>query len=342
MALADAITLPEPDGGIGRLRWRIDMYQREHAWLGLPIGVLKKFSEDGGGKLAALIAYFGLFSIFPLMLAFTSIIGFVIPDPADQQRFGDAAANQIPVVGTVVKQQAGSLKGSAVLVVTGLVIALWSGLRVIDAMQNAMNTVWDVPPVMRPNMVKRRGRSMLMLTVLGAGIVGSVVASSLATFLSFIPGVGRFGIFFASAAVSVLLYLVAFQVLTDRRIPWRDLGWGAVFGGLSWWALQTFGTPIVARSAENPTYGDFASIIALMTFFFLAAQFSIIGAELSAVRSRRLYPRSLIKGDLTVNDVRAFELLATSTQFDRSYEVRLMPTKSAPPALNDDPVLDKT
>jgi membrane protein len=283
----------------GALR-RLDLYQREHPWLGFPLGVVKKFSEDKAGYLASLVAYFGFFSIFPLMLVFISVIGFVVTDPERQQEFADAAADQIPVIGETIRDTAGQLEGSVVAVVVGLAIALWSGLRIVDAMQNALNDVWDLPRIARPKLLERRLKGLLMLGLIGGGLVASIAASNVAAFVDAIPGAGKVAIWAGSALSSIVLYLLAFQLLTDTKLPWRDLWPGAIFGGISWWALQTFGSAYIIsqQKSAGDTYGEFAAIIALLAFLFLAAQLSILGAEISAVKARRLWPRSLSKGRL--------------------------------------------
>jgi YihY family inner membrane protein len=306
---------------------KIDQYQREHPWLGFPLGVVKKFSEDKAGYLASLVAYFGFFSIFPLMLVFTSVLGFVVTDPEAQQRFSDAAADQIPVIGDTIRDTAGQLEGSVVAIVVGLAVALWSGLRIVDAMQNALNDVWGLPRVARPKLVERRLRGLLMLGLIGGGLLASIAASNVAAFVDVIPGSGKVAIWAASAFVSILLYLLAFQLLTDRELPWRDLWPGAIFGGLSWWALQTFGSAYIISQQQSAgdTYGPFAAVIALLAFLFLAAQFSILGAEISVVKSRRLWPRSFTKGEFTRADLVAFEHLAASTQQDENYVILVEP-----------------
>lgn len=316
------------EGTIERLKRRLDRYQRAHPPVAFPLAVVKKFGEDKAGYLAALVAYFGFFSVFPLMLAFTSILGFVVTDPDDQRRFSDAAADQIPVVGDTIRDAAGQLEGSVIAVVVGLLVALWSGLRIVDAMQNALNDVWDLPRVARPKLAARRIRGLLMLMLIGGGLVGSIAASNVAAFVDVIPGIGKLAIWAASALVSIVLYLLAFQLLTEAELPWRDLWPGAIFGGLCWWGLQTFGSAYIIRQQESAgeTYGQFASIIALMAFLFVAAQLSIVGAEISAVKSRKLWPRSLVKGDFTEADLVAFEQLAASTRQDESYEIRVQQT----------------
>jgi uncharacterized BrkB/YihY/UPF0761 family membrane protein len=255
----------------------------------------------------------------------------VLPDAEDQQEFADAAADQIPVVGNKIQTTAGSLDGSVIAIVIPLLIALWSGLKIVDAMQNALNDVWDLPPIHRPNMVKKRLRGFLMLGLLGGGLVGTVVASNVATLIDVIPGIGKFAIWAGSLGISILLYVLAFQLLTDLPLPWKDIVPGAVFGGTCWWALQTFGSVLIVRQQESAgeAYGEFATIIALLFFLFLAAQLSILGAEISAVKARKLWPRGITKGDFTDADLEAFGLAARSTRLDESYEITLRPAGAA-------------
>ena len=313
--------------GFKRLLRDFDLYQRQRPWAGFPLGVVKKFTEDRAGYLASLVAYFGFFSLFPLMLAFTSVLGFVITDPDEQREFSDAAADQIPVVGDTIRNTAGQLEGSVIAIIIGLGIALWSGLRIVDAMQNALNDVWDLPRIARPKLLKRRIKGVLMLGLIGGGLIGSIAASNVASLVDVIPGAGKLAIWAGSAFVSVLLYLFAFQLLTDVKLPWRDLWPGAIFGGIAWWALQTFGSAYIISQQQSAgeTYGQFAAIIALLAFLFLAAQLSILGAEISVVKARRLWPRSFTKGDFTAADLAAFEYLAASTQQDENYEIVVRP-----------------
>ena len=66
---------------------RLDAYQRRHRWLGLPIAVVYKFIDDQGGYLAALITYYGFLSLFPLLLIFSTVLGYLLPNnPALQQQ----------------------------------------------------------------------------------------------------------------------------------------------------------------------------------------------------------------------------------------------------------------
>jgi uncharacterized BrkB/YihY/UPF0761 family membrane protein len=63
-----------------------DRRQQRSRWLAIPVAVLKKFSDDGAGGLAALIAHYAFFSLFPLLLVFVTILGFVLHGDASVQR----------------------------------------------------------------------------------------------------------------------------------------------------------------------------------------------------------------------------------------------------------------
>ena len=63
--------------------------------------MVKKFGEDRASSLAALIAYYAFVSLFPLLLAFVSILGFVLEDnPTLRADVLDSALARIPVLGT--------------------------------------------------------------------------------------------------------------------------------------------------------------------------------------------------------------------------------------------------
>ena len=56
----------------------LDRFQQRHRALAIAVAVWKKFSDDEGGNLTALIAYRAFFSLFPLLLLLTSVLGFVL------------------------------------------------------------------------------------------------------------------------------------------------------------------------------------------------------------------------------------------------------------------------
>ena len=69
--------------GFGERYKSFDRFQQRHRWLGFPLAVFQKYSDDDGGSLAATISYYGFFSIFPLLLVFTTLLGYVLDQNGD-------------------------------------------------------------------------------------------------------------------------------------------------------------------------------------------------------------------------------------------------------------------
>ena len=144
--------------------------------------MVKKYGDDEAGSLAALIAYYGFFSLFPLMLVFVSVLGIVLANDVElQQRIIDSALAQFPIVGPTIANEIDAITGNTLALVIGVATALWAGLGVVQAGQNAMNRVWRVPRKDWPNFWVSHLRSLILLLVLGVMLVVSTLLSGLAT-----------------------------------------------------------------------------------------------------------------------------------------------------------------
>lgn len=90
----------DPVNGIERLARRVDRVQQRHSWTSFPVAVVKKFGDDRASDLAALMAYYAFFSLFPLLVALVTVLGLVLRNnPPLQQRVLDLALSQFPIIG---------------------------------------------------------------------------------------------------------------------------------------------------------------------------------------------------------------------------------------------------
>ena len=303
---------------MGALLGKADRYQRSRRWLAVPVGVGKRFGESGAGALASSIAYYGFFSLFPLLMVLASIASFVMEGRPDlQERLLRSALSQFPVIGTDIRQEVRTIEGSGLAVVIGLTLAVWAGLGVIKATQSAMDTIWDVPRKHRPRLVASAGRASTMLAVLGVFVVGGSVLAAVAAASG---PVGTTLGFAASGALNTALFAVAYRVLPAAGPSWRDVAAGATFAGVAWTVLLALGGFIVEERVASSTdvYGTFALVIGLLGWIYLGAQITLLGAELNVVLAERLWPRSLQGSDLTDADRRA--LRRSARQEERLHE----------------------
>jgi YihY family inner membrane protein len=260
------------------------------------VGVGRKYSEDGAARDGARIAYYAFFSVFPLMLAFVSIIGFVLDDRPDLRRdILESAYADMPVIGPLVRDDVGVISGSGVALALGVLLAVWAGLGVTVALGQALDRVWGIPPLEQPGYVARRLRGCAAVLVGGLGLVASAVLGGTAT-SGHLGGAGVTVISIVlSLAVDAFILTGTLWVLTATAQRLRDLLPGVVLAAVGLLALQGLGGWYVdnAIGRASDTYGLFATVIGLLSWLSLAAQLILIAAELNAVLSLGLWPRSL-------------------------------------------------
>lgn len=293
---------------------KLDELQQGKPPAALVFGVVKKFGDDRGGSLAALIAYYGFLSLFPLLLLFYTVLAFVLPHYPDAQRsLTRSVIGQFPVIGAQLQQNTEHpLKGSAVALVVGVITLMWGSLGIAQILQFTMQEVWNIPGKDRPGYAARLLRSVTLFAVLGLGIAVTTVVSGLGTVLDWGPA-GSLLAALPAVIVNIGLFLVIFRLLTPAEVTWRQLLPGAVLGGVGWQILQTVGVNLVSHQLQHAgqVYGVFGFTLALISFLSLAATLTVYAAELNVVLAGHLWPRSLLQEPpLTSKDREVLEGIA--------------------------------
>ncbi len=274
---------------------RFDRFQRRHRPTAVVVAVLKKFSDDQAGHEAALIAYYGFFALFPLLLLFVTILGFVLQgDPQARDAILNSALKQFPIIGTQLRQNSHSLNGSGIGLVIGIVGSVLSGLGITMAAQNAFNTVYAVPFKGRPNFLSSRVRGLKLLIVFGllqvvSTVVTGLVAGGFGGVLLFLAGI------LVGLALNLVLFFAVFRLLTDDAISTHELRPGIVVAAVLWELVQLLGGIYLGHvlKGADQTYGIFGTVIGLLVWLYLGARVVVYSAEINTVLTRGLWPRSI-------------------------------------------------
>ena len=289
-----------------------DQFQQQHTWLAFPVAVWKKFGDDQAGNLALLVAWFAFVSIFPLMLVLVTVLDLVLSNnPGLQHQLLNSALKQYPLLGQQLGH-IGPMHQTGLPLVIGLAGTFLGALGVANAMQNALNTAWEIPYARRPGFPWSWLRSAGQIIVIGLGLIGTTVLSTMAS------GAGKvltgFGATVAAYAVSLAasigLFWLAFRLGTARETGWRPLRLAAVIAGVAWQILQAVGTYFISHQLAHasPVYGTFGIVIGLIAWLYLQAELTLYAVQVSVVRTRRLWPRSIAPPPYTEQDRRAYQL----------------------------------
>lgn len=248
---------------------------------------MRKFFEDRGTHLAAMIAYFALLSFVPLVFLALALLG--LAGRADASSFfvaelrrafpGSSVSGILHVIQTIQAN-------AAALGILGGSILLWSALSLFSAIESALNIVYG-----RPNRKFFHGKGVAaaimagsLVTLFASLVIGGIGVEALRRYA---PGfVGAYGLAYAaSVAVSLsgifLFLLTVYRVLTNAELTVRAVIPGALAAALILEAsFQVL--PLFVRYANvSVTLRAFGGPAILLIWLYVMANVIVLGAELN-------------------------------------------------------------
>ncbi len=289
---------------------RFDGFQQRHRVLAFPYAVVKKYSDDEAGYQAALIAYYGFVSLFPLLIIATAVIQIVAANDAVlREQLLRNITGYFPSLGQTLADSINTPSRSGWALIAGILIAFYGAKGVAHAVQHALHHAWAVPRYKRAGFPASTLRSFGIILFAG---IGFVLAAFLTSWAS-----GGHHLF----PVRLVLWLGGFSVLTTvfwgvftfgssaRKRPLANIP-GAVFASVAFTLLQAIGAYIIARQLKGQTglNAQFAVVLALLFWLFLQAQVLLCALEINVVRAHKLWPRSITPKPPLPADEKAYEL----------------------------------
>lgn len=271
-------------------------------YLTLVRSVFSDFSGNNGSYMAAGIAYWTLFSLFPLALAGISILGFFYPTPQKQEKIIDRIIQLIPVSGDYLADLINSLKRArgalGLLAIIGL---LFSGAKVFAAIRRGINHVWDTDTP-HSFMLARAIDFFMLLGAVALIAVVLIFGTMIPGFLSLVgPASGVVGVvlqIFQEVLVwasTFGVFLLLYRYIPSTKVAWRDTWLGALVGTLLFHVVRIGFTWFITQAEGfNIVYGSLGALFAVLSWAYFSSLALMWGAQVSATYSR-LYGTSQIK-----------------------------------------------
>ena len=269
-----------------------------------------EFQKDEAGQLGAALAYYAMFSIFPLLLLLIALLGYVLrywPTAVDVQaqiieavrtNFSAQVAGLLQDILNGVKSKAGGAT------IVGLVTLLLGASGAFQQLDQSFNRIWNVPaPPPAGGIVAsvwRTVRTKLfsfgMVLAVGFLLLVSMALTGAAQALldSFrgLPVIGGYAGFAMGLAISLLLntlvFALLFKYLPDTKVYWGDVWLGALVTAAIWEIAKYLLALYIGRSSESwGAYGVVGSVLVLMAWIYFSSQILFLGAEFTEVYARR-------------------------------------------------------
>jgi len=262
--------------------------ERTHGWSGLLVSSTTEALKPNSAIIAAAIAYFALFSLFPITLLSISIASFYLGPLMDQQFIVQKLEFIAPALGQLLgKNIEEIISARGPVTVIALVGLLWSASTIFYTLTQTLNDIWDVKR--RRSLWKRRGLAILfVLTFIGPALFlvsfASSMISNLRTWLpdQLIPIGGALSIVVA-ILLDIALFMTIYFMLPHGASTWREILPGAMGAGLLWELAKKAFLFFVSTylSVSNLVYGSVAAIFAFLVWAYLSGLIFLFGAFLS-------------------------------------------------------------
>ena len=255
-------------------------------------------------RLGAGLAYYGLFAIVPLLSISLAVAGLVI-DPADVQEvlrsvFGDIVDADMDAFASDVSSNLESTSTVSGLGLFGLASLVLSASLVFVALQDAFDTIWEVPVERGTwSTLRRRFLAFAVVFLAGAVLVASVAVLSISNLIRN-NAPGDLGVIdvaadvlasLSSGAVVAAVVGLLFHYLTAHRLGWRV----SALGGLVTGVVLTIGNRLFVeysrRFGAASLVGAAGSVLVGIIWIYAIAQIVLAGAELTRTLQRRLPER---------------------------------------------------
>lgn len=282
-------------GPIGR---RISIFQ----WLRLVVTeTYESWRSHRTMRLGAGLAYYALFAVVPLFSISLAVAGLVIDQADVQKALESVLANLVDadVADFAASLSAGIDSSSTVsgLGLFGLVSLILTASLVFVALQDAFDTIWEIPVARGTrSTMRRRFLAFAVVFMAGALLIASFVVVSISNLVrgwlggdhTLIDVVADILTALTSGAILAAVIALLFHFLTAQSIEWRV----STAGGVTTALVLTIGNRLfvayMQRFGSSSLVGATGSILVGIVWLYSIAQIMLAGAELTRTLERRL------------------------------------------------------
>ncbi len=275
--------------------------RRAGGWLSTGRRAYQQFQFHGGTTAATSLAFYNVFSVFPLFLLLTAALSTFLATEEAQSRVVDIVSVYLPTASAVELvqdniQRVVAARG-AISLAAGASL-LWGASGIFNVARAAINRAWEVDrprPFWRQRLLAVGSvltlGALLLLSIALTGFFG-LIRSLQIPMLGWQPLQSNvlwgWATQLLTLAVTFLLFAGLYRFFPNTRVRGSDIWPGALLASLLWegakngfaWYLSNF-------ARYNLVYGSLGAIVALLVWSYVTGMIVLLGAEFTAQTARR-------------------------------------------------------
>jgi membrane protein len=263
--------------------------------------VLRQYGRHDGPLLAAAIAYYGLFSLFPFLLFALAVLTVFISIAQLEQQLMAVVSIYLPAPDTVefIRRNFQHVVNARSKVgIIALAATLWGASTIFFVISRALNRIFGSET--NSSLVRHRLIAMVVVITLGFLLLMSIVTSTYFRVISvgiglqdYLPEKGdqlwKVGASLLPLLFTITLFMVAYRCIPASTAAWEAVLVGAVTSGIGFELLKTgFRVYLERLSPYSLVYGSVTTVVVLLFWIYIGAAVFLLGAEVAAEVRRGL------------------------------------------------------
>lgn len=265
------------------------------------LDVYNKFNEHSGFLLAAGIAFFTFFSLFPLLLFSGIVLGYVIEGSGLREQILSYVFKNFPALSGFVKNSIEALIASRSRAgIIALIALLWSGTSIFGGFAVGLNAVYEVKETRNIFIQKLVALGVFLIIIVltlvsfGTSTLASTFRSSVLSSPLIRPVASAAWTAFTALLgliSTLLLFLIVYRLVPNVKLSIKNIWVGTLVSGFTFEVAKYFFALYLnafARRGYGLVYGSLATVILLMFWLYIFAVLLLIGAEINVLYRRRI------------------------------------------------------
>lgn len=241
--------------------------------------------------LGAMLAYYAVLALFPMLLFVVSLALLVLPHGVLETGI-QMAGEAVPAgARSILVDRAHALveATNSGFAITGAILALWGASRGAAALGTALNKLFEVEETR--SWIKRQLIAVTVTLVVAAMMLGALALLVAGPFAAHWIGLGeQFDViwdiarYIGAGLLVLVVWGIAYRFLPNTKRPFRVFSAGGIVGVILWLAASWgFGVYLGHAGSYEATYGTLGGAIVFLTWLWLSNLALLIGAEINDV-----------------------------------------------------------